>query len=115
MSVVIPPVHLLLMMFSGWVNRRQVDVLEYLKEENRILKERLGGRRIQFTDAERSRLARKASALGRRVLTELETLVTPDTLLRGYRNLIARQWHYSHPRAPALPPTISTIVNPILR
>jgi hypothetical protein len=78
------------MMFSGWVNRRQVDVLEYLKEENRILKERLGGRRIQFTDAERSRLARKASALGRRVLNELETLVTPDTLMRWYRNLILK-------------------------
>ena len=41
-----------LMMFSGSVNRRQVDVIEYLQEENRILKERLGGKRIQFTDAE---------------------------------------------------------------
>jgi putative transposase len=37
-------------MFSGWVNRRQLDVIEYLQEENRVLKERLGGRRICFTD-----------------------------------------------------------------
>ena len=115
MSVVIPPVHLLLMMFSGWVNRRQVDVLEYLKEENRILKERLGGRRIQFTDAETSRLARKASALGRRVLNELETLVTPDTLMRWYRNLIARKWNYSHRRGPGRPRVMRTIVNLIVR
>jgi putative transposase len=115
MSVVIPPVHLLLMMFSGWVNRRQVDVLEYLKEENRILKERLGGRRIQFTDAERSRLARKASALGRRVLNELETLVTPDTLMRWYRNLVARKWNYSHRRGPGRPRIMRTIVNLIVR
>ena len=115
MSVVIPPVHLLLMMFSGWVNRRRVDVLEYLKEENRILKERLGGRRIQFTDAERSRLARKASALGRRVLNELETLVTPDTLMRWYRNLIARKWNYSHRRGPGRPRIMRTIVNLIVR
>jgi len=55
---------LLLLMFSGWVNRRQVDVIEYLKEENGILKERLGGKRVQFSAAERRRLARKAYALG---------------------------------------------------
>ena len=75
MTAAIQPLHLLLMMFSGWVNRRQLDVIEYLKEENRILKERLGGKRIQFTDAERRRLARKAFALGRKVLNELETVV----------------------------------------
>ena len=59
-------------------------------QENQILKERLGGKRIQFTDAERRRLARKAFALGRKVLNELETVVTPDTLMRWYRILIAQ-------------------------
>jgi len=76
------PLHLLLMMFAGWVNRHQLDVIDYLQEENRVLKERLGGRRIRFTDSERRRLARKAHTLGRKMLNELETLVTPDTLLR---------------------------------
>jgi hypothetical protein len=57
-------------MFSGWVNRNQLDAIEYLQEENRVLKERLGGRRIRFTDAERRRLARKAQVLGRKVLRE---------------------------------------------
>jgi hypothetical protein len=51
----------------------KLDVIEYLQEENRVLKERLGGRRVRFTDAERRRLARKAQALGRKVLNELET------------------------------------------
>ena len=46
----------------------------------------MGGRRLRFTDAERRRLARKAQALGRKVLNELETLVTLDTLLRWYRD-----------------------------
>jgi hypothetical protein len=55
-------------MFAGWVNCHQLDVIEYLQEENRVLKERLGGRRLRFTDAERRRLARKARALGRRPL-----------------------------------------------
>jgi hypothetical protein len=50
-----------------------------------LLKELLGGRRLRFTDAERRRLARKAYTLGRKVLNELATLVTPDTLLRWHR------------------------------
>ena len=78
-----------LMMFAGWVNRHQLDVIDYLQEENRVLKERLDGRRIRFTDSERRRLARKAYAMGRKVLGELETLVTPDTLLRWHRQLVA--------------------------
>jgi putative transposase len=73
------PFQLALLMFAGWLNRHQLDVIEYLQEENRVLKERLGGRRLRFTDAERCRLARKARALGRKVLRELDTLVTPDT------------------------------------
>ncbi len=60
-----------------------------------MLKERLGSRRMRFTDAERRRLARKAQALGRKVLTELDTLVTSDTLLRWYRELVASKWNYN--------------------
>ncbi len=80
------PLRLLLLMFAGWVNHHQLDVIEYLREENRVLKERRGGRCIRFTDAERRRLARKAHGLGRKVLNELQTLVTPATLLRGTEN-----------------------------
>jgi hypothetical protein len=58
MSPPFQPLRLLLVIFAGWVNRRQLDVIEYLLEENRVLKERLGGQRIRFTDAERRRLAR---------------------------------------------------------
>ena len=74
MASLLFPLHLLLKMFAGWVNRHQLDVIGYLQEENRVLKERLGGRRIRFTDAERRRLARKAYLLGRKVLNELQTL-----------------------------------------
>ena len=109
------PLQLLILMFAGWVNRGQLDVIEYLKEENRVLKERLGGRRIYFTDVERSRLARKARALGRKTLNELETLVTPDTLLRWYRELVAFKWNYSHRRGPGRPRIMTTIVDLIMR
>jgi len=102
-------------MFAGWVNRHQLDVIEYLQEENRVLKERLGGTRLRFTDAERRRLARKARALGREVLNELETLVTPDTLLRWYRELVASKWNYSHRRGPGRPRVMKTIVHLVLQ
>ena len=108
-------VQMLLLMFAGWVNRHQLDVIEYLQEENRVLKERMGGRRLRFTDAERRRLARKAQALGRKVLNEIETLVTPDTLLRWYRELVASKWDYSHRRGPGRPRIMKTIVDLILR
>ena len=59
MSSIYLPLHLLLWMFAGWVNRHQLDVIEYLQEENRVLKEHLGGRRIRLTDTERRRLANR--------------------------------------------------------
>jgi hypothetical protein len=64
MSALSPAFQLLLLMFAGWVNRQQLDVIDYLQEENRLRKERLCDRRIHFTDAERRRLARRAKASG---------------------------------------------------
>jgi len=94
------------MMFAGWVNRDHLDLIDYLQEENRLLKERLGGQRIRFTDAERRHLARKAFALDRKALNELQTLVTPDTLLRWHRELVARKWGYSRRRGSGRPRTM---------
>jgi putative transposase len=109
------PVQVLLLMLVGWINHHQLDVIEYLQEENRVLKERIGGRRLRFTDAERRPLARKAQALGRKVLNELETLVTPDTLLRWYRELVASKWNYSRQRGPGRLRAMKTIVDLVLQ
>src|SRR5882672_10665652 len=86
------PLQFLLLVFAGWVNRRQREVVEYLQEENRVLREQLGDRRLRFTDDQRRRLAAKGRALGRRVLNQLGGLVTPDTILRWYRELIAKKY-----------------------
>ncbi len=86
------PLQFLLLLFAGWVNRRQLEVIDYLKEENRILREQLQGRRIRFTDDQRRRLAIRGKALGRRVLREVTSLLTPDTILRWYRQLIAEKY-----------------------
>jgi putative transposase len=115
MSQPFQPLRLLLVIFAGWVNCRQMDMIEYLQEQNRVLKERLGGRRIRFTDTERCRLARKAHTLGRKVLNELHTLVTPDTLLRWYREMVACKWNYNHRRGPGRHRVMQTIVNLVLR
>jgi hypothetical protein len=60
------PLQFLLMVFAGWVNRRQLAVIDYLKEENRFLREQLGGRRLRSTDDQRRRLATKGKVPGPR-------------------------------------------------
>jgi hypothetical protein len=109
------PFQLVLLMFAGWLNCHQLDVIEYLQEENRVLKARLGGKHLRFTNAERCRLARKAHALGRKLLSELGTLFTPDTLLRWYRHLTARKWTYSRRPGPGRPRVMMTIVDLVMR
>jgi len=60
-----PPVlSFLLMIAAGWVHRHQLIVIEFLQAENRLLKDRLRGKRIRFTDAERVLLARKSQGSG---------------------------------------------------
>ena len=88
----------LLMVVSGWVHRHQLTVIEFLQAENRLLKEKVRGKRLRFTDAERALLARKAKAVGRKALLELDTVVSPDTLLRWHRRLVAQKWNFVHRR-----------------
>ena len=95
MSSTSPLLSFLLMMVSGWVHRHQLIVIEFLQAENRLLKERLRGKRIRFIDAERALLARKAKAIGRKALLELDTIVSPDTLLRWHRRFVAQKWSFA--------------------
>jgi hypothetical protein len=93
----------LLILVAGWLQRQQAATIDYLKAENRMLRARLGGRRIVFTDAERRQLADKARAIGRKALHELGTIVTPETLLRWHRELVARKWTFVEKRSPGRP------------
>jgi hypothetical protein len=68
MSADLFPLRLLLLTLAGWINRHQQQIIEYLMEENRVLKEQLKGRRLRLTDDQRRRLAVKGQRLGRRVL-----------------------------------------------
>ena len=109
------PLQYLIATLALWLNRQQQEAIDYLKEENRMLKAKLGGRKLQFTDAERRRLAIRAKAVGRKLLNQLDTLVTPDTLLRWHRELVAQKWNFVHRRGPGRPRTQDEIVPLILR
>ncbi len=65
------PLQVLLATFAGWVNRHQAQAIEYLIEENRVLKEQLGGKRLRLTDDQRRRLAAKDKILGRQLLAQV--------------------------------------------
>jgi hypothetical protein len=90
-------------------------VIEFLQAENRLLKDKLKGRQLRFTDTERALLARKAKAIGRKALLELDTVVSPDTLLRWHRRLVAQKWNFVHRRGPGRPRIMREISELIVR
>ena len=97
---------------GGWLQREQSDVIAFLREENRLLKTRLAGQRLRFDDNERRRLAEVGHRLGRRLLAQVTTLVTPDTILRWHRELVARKWTYraGHGRPTGLPAHLRALI-----
>ena len=114
MTNAIQPFQLIIIALAGWLNRHQRVVIDYLMEENRVLKEQFEGKRLRFTDEQRIRLAVKAKVLGRRALDELETLVIPDTLLAWHRKLIAKKWTYGR-KGPGRPRVAQGITDLVLR
>ena len=70
----------ILLCLSGWINRNQQNVIEYLQEEVKVLRQQLG-KKPRFNDAQRRRLAAKATKIGLKHLQGIATLATPRTLL----------------------------------
>ena len=98
LALVLKPWHIIVFSLASRLNREQQRVIEYLQAENQVLREKLGKKRILLNDAQRRRLAVKGKALGRSALRDLACIVTPDTIMRWHRELIARKWDYSHLR-----------------
>ena len=90
--------HLILAAMASWLTKEQAEVIKYLREENRVLRDKVPGKRIRFTDAERRRLATKAKTLGWGKLKDLCPIVTPDTLLRWHRQRVADKYDGSKQR-----------------
>src|SRR2546428_1783448 len=98
MRAVLDPFSFLVVSIAGWMNQRQHHVIDYLIEENRVLREQIGNRRLRFSNEQRRRLAAKAKKLGRKILAQVATLVTPETLLAWHRKLIAKKYDGSAQR-----------------
>ena len=100
---------------AAWLERHAAARIEYLKAENRALRIRLRGRRIVFSGAERRTLGTLAKKLGRKALRELDPIVTPATLLRWHRELVAKQWTFPVQRRPGRPRTAAEIEQLVVR
>jgi putative transposase len=109
------PFRFLLIAVAGWMNQPQQHAIEYLQEENRILRAQLGSNRLRLTDDQRRSLAAKAKLLGRRMLAELATIVTPETLLRWHRKLSANKYDGTARRKAGRPVTAKEIEALVVR
>ncbi len=63
------PLRFMLVGLAGWINDHQRDVIDYLQEENRVLRDQLGDKRLRLSDDQRRRLAVKAKKLGGKALS----------------------------------------------
>jgi putative transposase len=117
MYLTLKPWQLYLVIIAGWVHWQQQFVIEYLITENKILREVHGPKRILLTDDQRRRLAVKGKILGRKLLAEVGTVFTPDTILRWHRQLVAQKWDYTAQRKqqPGRPRVRQEIVDLVVR
>jgi len=92
--------HFLLVALAGWMNRQQQEVIQYLKEENRVLRGKLGPGRIQLSLAQKRRLATAAFKVGRKLLQDCATFFSPDTLLKWHCMLVACKCNGTGKRGP---------------
>src|SRR4029453_3621407 len=115
MRSTLDPFQFVVIAVAGWMNQHQQQVVEYLLEENRVLREQIGSRRMRFNDDQRRRLAVKAKTLGRKLLARVATIVTPETLLAWHRKLIAHKYDGSVSRLPGRPQTVVEVETLVVR
>jgi len=98
---------------TGTINQELLTRNEYLVTENRILRAKIKGR-LLLTNDERIALAEIARRLGAKVLEEVATVATPETILGWYRNLIAKKFDTSklrrYPGRPRIKPETESLV-----
>ena len=109
------PWHFITVALAGWMNRQQQEAIEYLRTENRILREKLGHTRILLNDGQKRRLAEAAAKLGRDLLRQFGTLFSPETLLKWQRTLVARKYDGSDRRGKRGPkPTKANMIRKLV-
>ena len=94
------PLQFLAAWLGAWFARALQQQVDYLMAENQILKEKLGDRKLDLTNADRRRLAVLGKELGHKLLAKVATLATADTILRWYREQVANKYDGNKCRGP---------------
>ncbi len=76
---------------TGSVDQELLLRSEYLVAENRILRNQLPSR-LHLSDGERRTLAEIGKQLGKRALSEVASIVRPETILGWHRRLVAKKF-----------------------
>ena len=115
MSFLLTPWHILLAVLCGMVNHRQQQIIEFQNAQIEALLKKLERKRLLLDDDQRRLLAVKAHSIGRKALRELTTIVTPETILRWHRELVAKKFDSSDKRKPGRPRIRQEVVDAIVR
>ena len=91
MSFLLQPWQLFFMVLASWVHREQQKIIEFYQTQLEAMMKAQGKKRILLSDDQRRLLAVKGKSLGRKALMELTMIVTPDTIMRWHRTLVAQQ------------------------
>jgi len=91
MQTALDPFSFLVTAIAGWMNQHQHHVIDYLIEENAVLREEIGNRRLRFSDDQRRRLAAKALVFSF-VFPPFVRIVAPDvtSTIRGLSRHLRR-------------------------
>ena len=108
-------VRFLALWMAGWVNSGQLEVIDFLQEETACSASSSAAGACGSPDDQRQRLAVKGRIVGRRQLTEFAGLVTPNTILRWYRELIARKYDGSARRRTGRPTVAADVEQLVVR
>jgi putative transposase len=115
MTTDLDPFRFVLIAVAGWMNQAQLQIIYCLREENRVLREQLGERRVRLNDDLRRRLAAKAKGIGRKLLAEFATIVGPETLMAWHRKLIAQKYDGTAARGAGRPRTSEEVETLVVR
>ncbi len=116
MNFVLQPWQFFFVILVGWVHREQQEIIEFYQTQLDAVMKAQGKKRLLLTDDQRRLLAVKGKSLGRKALMELTTIVTPDTILRWHRTLVAQKWDYSDRRKSVGRPRVDKeVVDLVLR
>jgi transposase InsO family protein len=116
MSFILQPWQFFIVVLVGWVHREQQKIIEFYQTQVETLMKAQGKKRLLLNDDQRRLLAVKGKSLGRKALMELTTIVTPDTIMRWHRKLVAEKWDHSERRKSVGRPRVQQeIVDLVLR